>query len=192
MQETAGSNSKTALKCHRPGRRTTRWSSFASTATCTKCGTRTTASFAAGASSEWIITAVSGSHEAWILGCVGYYNYRFFLLFAFWAAVWCSSNQVFILKFSAVMQLGQYDQVYSVCNYLFICFAWFMFFFYGGLALKGLTIIEAAEKYNNRRSAAQVGSPERSQRRAASSLFAWSRTAATSRTCSSYSGRKTC
>ena len=69
------------------------------------------------------------------------------------------------------MELGQYDQVYSLCNYLFICFAWFMFFFYGGLAFKGLTIIEAAEKYNNRRNDVQVESSEESKLRAAISLY---------------------
>ena len=89
------------------------------------------------------------------------------------------------------MELGQYDQVYSLCNYLFICFAWFMFFFYGGLAFKGLTIIEAAEKYNNRRNDVQVESSEESKLRAAISLYEWSLTRATSRTCSLFSGRKT-
>ena len=152
MQATVQKISKTGQKFKQPSPQIINWSSSASTATSTRSGTRTTAD----ASSEWIITVVSSSNVAWILGCVGYYNYRFFLLFAFWAGIWCSMNQIFMLKFSEVMILGQYDQVFYICNYLFICFAWFMFFFYGGLALKGLTIIEAAEKYANRRAAPQV------------------------------------
>ena len=85
------------------------------------------------------------------MGCVGYYNYRFFILFAFWAGVWASMNQIVIFFNKRHIQFDTYDMTYYLCNYLFIGFAWFMFFFYGFLALKGLTVIEASERYAARR-----------------------------------------
>lgn len=100
---------------------------------------------------EWITTAVYWLITvAWVLGCVGYLNYRFFLLFTFWGGLWSTYIAVFTYCYMHIFNMAYYDYMFFVALNMMSLFSWVVFFFYGYLALKGLTIIEAGERFQNR------------------------------------------
>lgn len=112
---------------------------------------RITASYATNACSGWIITAVDCHLMiAWVLGCVGYLNYRFFLLFAFWGGIWSSYIAIFTYFNMHLFNMTYYEYMFFVSLNMMTVFCWMVFFCYGALALKGLTIIEAGDRFHNR------------------------------------------
>ena len=50
-------------------------------------------------------------------------------------------------------EMSHYDYMFFISMNMMVCFSWFVFFFYGSLALKGLTIIEAADRFSKRKPA---------------------------------------
>lgn len=90
---------------------------------------------------------------------MGYQNYQHFLQFAFHGALWMTAHCAFIFFHMEVIDFSSGDYMFFASGWVLALFAWAVFFMYSGLALKGLTIIEAAERFQLRRQ--QVGAAHR-------------------------------
>jgi len=88
-------------------------------------------------------------HCPWIMGCVGYLNHRFFILFSLYSALWIASNSVFIyIHKNELDNFKPQDDIFYAMSSLVAVFSGFIFLSYFPLALKGYTIIEISEKYS--------------------------------------------
>lgn len=85
------------------------------------------------------------------MGCVGYENYQYFLQFAFWASLFMTQNSLFIFAFYKEVHFNTYGWTFFVSGSCLVIFGWFVFFMYGTMALKGVTIIEASVLFQQRR-----------------------------------------
>ena len=85
------------------------------------------------------------------MGCVGYKNYQYFLQFSFYASLWASTTCLFVSYNFSFLSLTYWDLLFYVTDSLLQFFGWFMFFTYGTLAIKGLTVIEAADRWTAKR-----------------------------------------
>ena len=82
---------------------------------------------------------------------MGYQNHQHFLQFAFHGGLWMSAHCLFIFFHMEAIDFSAGDYMFFASGWVLAAFAWVVFFMYSGLALKGLTIIEAAERFQLRR-----------------------------------------
>lgn len=125
---------------------------FARFVTWRRSGTHTIALSAKNVFCEWIITVVGWCLEpAWVTCCIGYFNYQYFLLFAFYGSIWMTITFIFATFGNEFAEYTNGDTIFYTSGGILLLFGWFMFFSYGLLALKGLTAIEAADKWTSKR-----------------------------------------
>jgi hypothetical protein len=91
------------------------------------------------------------------MGCIGYKNYQHFLQFAFWASLHTSIMAIIITVNYRNLTLTMDSFIYYVSGSILSLFGWVVFFLYGTMALKGVTIIEANQLFQKRRQ--DVGLP---------------------------------
>jgi hypothetical protein len=81
------------------------------------------------------------------MGCIGYKNYAYFLQFAFWASLHMTLMALLITANLGILPLGTEGMIYYVSGAVMAIFGWVVFFLYGTMALKGVTIIEASQMF---------------------------------------------
>lgn len=85
------------------------------------------------------------------MGCIGYKNYQHFLQFAFWASLYMGVMTAFLASNYNDLLLSTDNLIFLYSGAVASIFGWVVFFLYGTMALKGVTIIEASEIFKNRR-----------------------------------------
>ena len=85
------------------------------------------------------------------MGCIGYKNYQHFLQFAFWASFYMGVMSAFLGWNYSQLRLSTDNIIFLFSGAVASIFGWVVFFLYGTMALKGVTIIEASEIFKNRR-----------------------------------------
>ena len=86
-----------------------------------------------------------------MIGCIGYKNYQYFLQFSLHSCLWISSHCLFIYLHMDIIEFSNIDYIFFASGWVLSIFTFGVFIMYGMMALKGYTIIEAAERYHMRR-----------------------------------------
>lgn len=81
---------------------------------------------------------------------MGYKNHGHFLQFAFWGSLWITLVDGFVLLGAREVRFTNWDYIFYVSSSTILFFGWAVFFMYIVMALKGLTVIEAAQKFSIR------------------------------------------
>ena len=90
-------------------------------------------------------------------GCIGYHNYQYFIQYALWGGVFASIMSVKTYLNTNVIPFNIYDYTFFIAISILQIFAWFVFVMYFTLMAKGLTVIEAADRFNKRHETIQQG-----------------------------------